>query len=63
MRVTVVPEAGKANAAVLALLAKAAGVPKSAFDLVAGETSRHKQFRIASHGEAVQAWLEGLTTE
>jgi uncharacterized protein YggU (UPF0235/DUF167 family) len=44
--VTVVPEAGKANAAVLKLLAKALGVPKSALTLVRGETSRDKLFRI-----------------
>lgn len=63
VRVTVVPENGKANDAIVALLAKAAHVPKSAFELVSGETNRNKSFRLASHIEAVQAWAEGLKKE
>lgn len=62
VKVTAVPEKGKANAAILALVSKAARVPKSAFEQIAGETDRHKVFRIASHAEAVQAWLQGLQT-
>lgn len=45
--VTAVPEGGKATAAVVKLLAKAIGVPKSRIGLVRGETSRDKVFRIA----------------
>lgn len=45
--VTVVPEGGKANAAVIKLLAKALGVAKSRLELVRGQTSRDKVFRIA----------------
>ena len=45
--VTVPPEDGKANKAVVALLAKSLGLPKSAVTLVRGETSRTKVFRIA----------------
>ncbi|PTW51220.1 MULTISPECIES: DUF167 domain-containing protein [Rhodovulum] len=44
--VTVVPEDGKANAAVTKLLAKALGVPKSRLDLVRGQTARDKVFRV-----------------
>ena len=44
--VTTVPENGKATAAVVKLLAKALGVPKSRLTLVRGETSRDKVFRI-----------------
>ena len=44
--VTVVPEGGKANAAVVKLLAKALGVAKSRLTLIRGETSRDKVFRI-----------------
>ncbi|MBL3569403.1 hypothetical protein BV509_16905 [Rhodovulum sulfidophilum] len=44
--VTVVPEDGKANAAVTKLLAKALGVPKSRLDLVRGQTARDKLFRV-----------------
>ena len=45
--VTTVPEGGKANAAVIKLLAKALGLPKSRLELVRGETARDKLFRIA----------------
>jgi len=44
--VTVVPEGGKANAAVAKLLAAALGVAKSRLVLVRGETSRDKLFRL-----------------
>ncbi|WP_204112928.1 DUF167 domain-containing protein [Shimia biformata] len=44
--VTVVPEGGKANAAVQKLLAKALGVAKSRLVLVRGQTSRDKVFRV-----------------
>ena len=44
--VTTVPEGGKANVAVVKLLSKALGVPKSALVLVRGETSRDKVFRV-----------------
>ena len=44
--VTTVPEDGKANAAVIKLLAKALGVAKSRLVLVRGATSRDKLFRI-----------------
>jgi uncharacterized protein YggU (UPF0235/DUF167 family) len=59
----VAPENGKANDAIISLFSKAAHVPKSAFELVSGETSRNKSFRLASHVEAVQAWAEGLKKE
>ena len=44
--VTTVPEGGKANAAVVKLLAKAVGVPKSRLDLVRGGAARDKVFRV-----------------
>ena len=44
--VTTVPEGGKANAAVIALLAKAIGIPRSRLELLRGETSREKAFRV-----------------
>ncbi len=44
--VTVIPEGGKANAAVVKLLAKALGVAKSRLVLIRGETARDKVFRI-----------------
>ncbi|MEX5727545.1 uncharacterized protein Ga0609869_000898 [Rhodovulum iodosum] len=44
--VTTVPEAGKANAAVVKLLSKALGVPKSRLVLVRGQSARDKLFRV-----------------
>ncbi|MBZ4022775.1 hypothetical protein CKO11_09920 [Rhodobacter sp. TJ_12] len=44
--VTVVPENGKANAAVVKLLAKSLGVAKSRLTLIRGETARDKVFRL-----------------
>lgn len=44
--VTVVPEGGKATAAVVKLLAAALGVAKSRLTLVRGETARDKIFRL-----------------
>jgi uncharacterized protein (TIGR00251 family) len=53
LRVTAAPESGKANAAMIALLAKAWRLPKSAFAIVAGETSRLKRVRIAGETQAL----------
>ena len=47
VHVTTVPEGGKANAAVLKLLAKALGVPKSRLAIVQGETGRNKVIEIS----------------
>ncbi|WP_347266987.1 DUF167 domain-containing protein [Paracoccus sp. (in: a-proteobacteria)] len=44
--VTAVPEDGKANAAVIKLLARALGVAKSRLELVRGASGRDKLFRI-----------------
>lgn len=44
--VTVVPENGKANAAVLKLLAKMLKLPKSALSIIQGENNREKIVRI-----------------
>ncbi len=44
--VTVVPEDGKANKAVIKLLAHALGVARSRLELVRGATSRDKVFRL-----------------
>ena len=44
--VTAAPEKGKANRAIIALLSETLGVPKSARDLVSGETSPQKRLLI-----------------
>ena len=46
IRVAAVPDKGKANSAVIALLAKRLGLPKSSLTIVSGETSRLKTVRI-----------------
>ena len=46
VKVTVPPEGGKANRAVVELLAKALKVPKRSVEIVRGETSRIKTVRI-----------------
>jgi uncharacterized protein (TIGR00251 family) len=60
--VTAAPEDGKANAAVVALLAKEWGVAKSAISVVAGATDRRKIVEIRGQSaelmQRLQAWLE-----
>ena len=46
IRVTAPPVDGKANAALCALIAKAAGVPNSHVAVVRGQTSRDKVVRV-----------------
>ena len=46
VHVTSVPEGGKANAAVVKLLAQALGLAKTRIVLVRGATARDKLFRI-----------------
>jgi len=51
--VTAVPEDGKANRALIKLLSKLWGVPKSAITIVAGETDRHKILSILGDAERI----------
>lgn len=57
--VTAVPEDGKANKAVIALLAKRLKLPKSAITIASGETSRRKTLLI----DGDDALLAQLPTE
>jgi len=50
-RVRAVPEKGKANAALIALLAKRLDWPRSAISLESGDTNRLKRLRIKGGGE------------
>lgn len=45
VRLTAVPEVGKANAALLRLLAETWGCAPSSLSIASGETSRHKRIR------------------
>ena len=56
--VTAAPEDGKANAAVIALLAKALGIAKSAVTVIQGATSRRKTIHVVGDGAALAAILE-----
>jgi uncharacterized protein (TIGR00251 family) len=60
MRVRAAPSAGEANAAMIALLARALGVPPRSVDLVAGASGRIKRVRIAGAAQALAARLEDL---
>jgi uncharacterized protein YggU (UPF0235/DUF167 family) len=61
VRVSAVPDKGKANAAVVALLARALGVPKSAVSVVSGETARLKTIAVAGDGAALAARIDALS--
>lgn len=58
LRVSVAPEGGKANAAVAKLVARAAGVARSAVTIEAGETARLKRLRLAGDPAELSARLE-----
>jgi uncharacterized protein YggU (UPF0235/DUF167 family) len=59
-RVRAVPEDGKANAALIALLAKTLAVSKSSVDIASGATARLKRVEITGDAAALAARLEGL---
>lgn len=61
--VTAPPADGKANAAVIALLAKALGVPKSALVVTAGASARIKTVEVAGDGARLAAMLDALARE
>ena len=66
VRVKAVPDKGKANAAVLVLVAKALGVSKSSISMISGDTSRLKTLAVAGDGAALQmaaARLVGAATK
>ena len=61
-RVRAVPENGKANAALVALLAASLDVPKSAVRIASGATARLKRVEIIGNAATLAARLEGLGT-
>jgi uncharacterized protein YggU (UPF0235/DUF167 family) len=63
VRVRAIAEGGEANRAVVDLLAKALHVPRSHVRLVAGPTSRLKQFEIDGDPRALGETLRHLTHE
>ncbi|MEY9779446.1 DUF167 family protein [Sinorhizobium fredii] len=63
VRVRAVPEKGKANEALIALLAKALGLARNRITLVSGDTQRKKILRIDADPEAVHKRLSELVAE
>jgi uncharacterized protein len=60
VRVTAPPAEGRANQAVIALLASALGVPRSSIGLVSGAAGRDKLVRIGRYSlEEIHALLDG----
>ena len=63
-QVSAAPEGGKANAALIALLARSWRLPKSAFCLVAGPRARLKTLEVTGDSDELiarlTAWLAAL---
>lgn len=60
VRVTAVPDKGRANKAVIALVAKAFGIAKSLVHLTSGETNRFKVLHLAGDPAALSAKAKNL---
>ena len=58
LKVTAPAEGGKANEAVVKLLADELDIPKSAVVIKRGETSRNKLITLEIAPEKLQAWIE-----
>ena len=59
-RVSAPPEGGKANKALIALLAKSLRLPKTSISIASGDTSRTKNLRIDADPEVVFEKLSAL---
>ena len=59
-RVRAAPEGGKANAALIVLLAQTLGVPKSAVKIARGDTARLKRIEVVGEAKVLAARLEAL---
>ena len=57
IRVSAPPADGEANQAVIRLLAKQLGVPKSSIIIVSGETGRHKRVALPLEGDELHRRL------
>jgi hypothetical protein len=60
VKVTAVADKGKANKAVIDLLAKQLGFPRSSFEILRGETERNKLLRFAGDAERLAAKITAL---
>ena len=57
VKVTAVPDKGKANKAVIETLSRACHIPKSAFTLVSGETDRNKTVLVTGNPAGLEALI------
>ena len=62
VRVKAVPDKGKATAAVIVVLAKALGVPKSAISVTSGDTARLKTLAVTGDSAALVQAITALST-
>ena len=60
LKVTAPAEGGKANAAVVKLLADELNIPKGAVTIKQGKTSRYKLIALDVAPETLQVWLRQL---
>jgi uncharacterized protein YggU (UPF0235/DUF167 family) len=61
-RVRALPESGEANGALIALFAKAFGLPKRDVEIVSGQTQRLKHLRLAIALTALEPALSAITS-
>ncbi len=63
IKVTAVPDKGKANAAIVKLLGKQFRLPKTAFSITSGETSRLKTISVSGDPQRLVELVKTLTGE
>lgn len=60
VKVRAAPDKGKANKAVITVLSKLLGLPKSRFELIRGATARTKVLHLSSAGQTCEKALKLL---
>jgi uncharacterized protein len=60
VKVTAAPDKGRANKAIIDMLARASDLPKSAFTLLSGETDRNKTLLVSGNPAALEALIAQL---
>ena len=63
VKVAAAPDKGKANAAIIKLLSRTLGLPKSSVSIIAGETSRLKTLALAGDQAEIVAAIDSLIGE
>ena len=63
IRVRAVPEGGKANAAVIKLLAASLDISQSDIRLIRGHKARRKLFSVAVDESLFESWKDSLSTQ